>query len=215
MLTEDYITRIIQQAVAALAEAIGLRKSGRFEEALKVVQAGLEGFFGIPARLLYQMDTSSTLDILTSEGELDLSRVSVAASLFLEAGTIYDRLGKPADARASYMRALYLNLELAFSDLDTVTVEVNNSIANLYDNLRGQLNLETCSGCFYYFQHQQQYKRAFSALDEYLLLTNAEPEVVMEACDFYRSLLNEPDTVLKQSGISHQLIEDRIVQTGC
>ena len=88
MLTEDYITRIIQQAAAALAEALGLRKSGRLEEPLHVVHAGLEGFFGIPARLLFQVDTSSTVDILTSEGELDLSRVYVAASLFREAGIL-------------------------------------------------------------------------------------------------------------------------------
>jgi len=215
MLTEDYITRIIQQAVAALAEAIGLRESGRFEEALQVVQAGLEGFFGIPARLLYQMDTSSTLDILTSEGEVDLARVSVAASLFSEAGTLYDHLRQQENADTSYLRALELNLEQAFDDIDTVNEDVNKDISDQYDYLRGRLSLETCNGCFYYFQTKGQIHRALSALDEYLLLTNADPEVVKEACDFYRSLLNEPDTVLKQSGFSHQLIKDRIEQISC
>ena len=42
MLTEDYIMRMINMAIAALLQAIGLRKAGEYNQALQTIDQALE-----------------------------------------------------------------------------------------------------------------------------------------------------------------------------
>ena len=56
MLTEDYLMRMINQAIAALLKVAGLKKAGRNQEALEVIEQAFEQLLGLPASLVEQMD---------------------------------------------------------------------------------------------------------------------------------------------------------------
>ena len=211
MLTEDYIARIIQQAVAALAQAIGLRKSGQNLEALEVIQTALQGLFGIPSSLLHQLEYSSILDTMTREGTIDLDMVSVAADLFREAGLIYESLGQPARAESSNTRALHLFLELAFMDIDSVSDELNQKIIDTQQSIGKLLELETTSGLFYYHRYKQNQVQALEALD-WMLEHSAtlDPESVEEIRDYLHSLLEKPGFELQAEEIDRQEVKTRV-----
>lgn len=211
MLTEDYITRIIQQAVAALAQAIGLRKSGQILEALEVVQTALQGLFGIPTSLLHQLEYSSILDTMTREGTIDFDMVSVAADLFREAGLIYESLGQPARAESSNTRALDLFLELAYIDIDSVSDEINQKIIDTQHSIGKLSGLETTSGLHYYHRYKQNHVQALEALD-WMLEHSAilDPESIEEIRDYLQCLHGKPGSELQDQGIDCQEIKTRV-----
>ena len=211
MLAEDYIARIIQQAVAALAQAIGLRKSGQNLEALEVIQTALHGLFGIPTSLVYQLDFGSILDTMTREGTIDLDMVSVAADLFREAGLIYDSLGQPAKAETSNSRALDLFLELAFMDIDSVSDELNQKIIDTQQSIGKRMGLETSSGLFYYNRYKQNNLQALEALGWMLEhSTILDPESIEGVKDYLDTLLRKTDPELQAEGIDRQEVETRV-----
>jgi hypothetical protein len=212
VLTEDYISRIIQQAVAALAQAIGLRKSGQKLEALEVIQIALQGLFGIPASLLNQLEYSSILDTMTRDGTLDLDMVSVAADLFREAGLNCESLEQPAKAGAYNTRALDLFLELAFVKIDTVSDELNQKIIDTQQTIGKPVGLETTSGLYYYHRYKQNHVQALEALDWMLEHSAAilDPESIEEIQDYLDSLLKRPDSELQSEGIEHQEVGTRV-----
>jgi tetratricopeptide (TPR) repeat protein len=210
MLTEDYLSRIISQAVAALLEALGLRKSGRFKEALQVIHAALEGLFGVPVRLLLQMEHNSMLDVLAKEGKLDVNRAVVAADLFREAGEIESEMNRSSEASVSYSQALVLYLDVAFADEDTRSPELDQTIIAHHRKLNGSLTQETAYALFYYYQETDNHSGAISALDELMDDAHRELTIMEEAVEYYRALLQAPDDLLIYAGISKQDVEYRL-----
>ncbi|MEA3441801.1 MAG: DUF6483 family protein [Chloroflexota bacterium] len=210
MLTEDYLSRIISQAVAALLEALGLRKSGHYEEALQVIHTALEGLFGVPVRLLLRMDHNSMLDVLTKEGKLDINRAVVAADLFREAGEIQSEMNRSSEANVSYSRALDMYLDVAFAGEDTRSPELDQTIIAHHRKLNSRLVPETAYALFYYYQETGNHSGAISALDELLDDAHRELIIMEEAVEYYRALLQTPDDLLIDAGISKREVESRL-----
>jgi hypothetical protein len=91
MFTEDYIMRMISQMVMVLASIIGLRKAGQYQEAQQLINQSLEQLLGLDAVLIKQMDESSLLKVLTSQGDLDTDRLYIIAELYEQEGhTVMD-----------------------------------------------------------------------------------------------------------------------------
>lgn len=111
MFTEDYLMRMINQALAALLTAIGLKKAGKFREARQAIDQAVEGLTAMPAGLLDQMDEDSLLSVLTVQDKLDVARLAVLADLYQEQGEILAQLGQGAEGASSSARALRLILE--------------------------------------------------------------------------------------------------------
>ena len=75
MFTEDYLMRIINQVLAALMAAAGLRKAGRYEEARQAIDQAVEQLTTIPASVADGMDDSTLLSKLVENGSLDVGRL--------------------------------------------------------------------------------------------------------------------------------------------
>jgi hypothetical protein len=82
MYTDDYILRMINQAVAVLAKVMGLHKEGKNQEALVAIDQALEGLIGFDAYLIKQLDDNGLQDMLTFQGEVDTDRMVVVGDLF-------------------------------------------------------------------------------------------------------------------------------------
>ena len=108
MLTEDYLMRMISQALAALMTAIGLKKSGKYSEALQAIEQAVEQLTTLPASLIDQMDEGSILTMLTTQGQLDIGRLAILADLYQEQGEILFNMDRADQAKNSFEDAFLL-----------------------------------------------------------------------------------------------------------
>ena len=129
MFTEDYLMRIINQAIAALMTAIGLRKAGKFTEAQQAVQQAIEQLTTLPANLVDQMDDSSILAMLSAQGQLDIGRLAILADIYLEQGEIQVKQDQPRQGSTAFARALRFILEVTLSEDDQLSIENIGKIA--------------------------------------------------------------------------------------
>lgn len=139
MFTEDYLMRIINQALAALMTAIGLRKAGKNSEALQAIQQAIEQLTTLPANLIDQMDDAIILSMLSAEGQLDIGRLAILADLYQEDGEILFKLEQPAQGFISFARALRFTLEAVLSEDDNLSSENIGKVEGLVQRLKGRI----------------------------------------------------------------------------
>jgi selenocysteine lyase/cysteine desulfurase len=136
MFTEDYLMRMINQAIAALLNAIGLRKSGRYVEAGQAIAQAIEHLTNLPANLVDQMDEGGLLALLTVQEKLDVARLAILADLFHENGLILREQGILAPGGAACARALRLALEVALAEEGDLSPEHLAKIEAWVDDLK-------------------------------------------------------------------------------
>jgi len=144
MFTEDYLMRIINQAIAALMIAIGLRKAGKYSEALQATQQAIEQLTTLPENIVDQMDDGSILSMLVTQGQLDVSRLAILADLYQEQGEILFRLDQSVQGCTAFARALRFILEVSLSDAANLSAETFGKVEGLIKQLKGRpLPVET------------------------------------------------------------------------
>jgi tetratricopeptide (TPR) repeat protein len=137
MLTEDYLVRIINQALAVLMKVIGLRKAGNYGEAQQAIQQAIEQVMTLPANIVDQMDDSSILSLLVVHGQLDVGKVGLLADLYQEEGEILLMLDQPIQASLAFDRALRFILESALSDDGSLLTENFVKVKTMLQQLEG------------------------------------------------------------------------------
>lgn len=136
MFTEDYLMRIINQAVAVLMSVVGLKKAGKYSEARQMIEQAIQQLTGLPANLIDQMDDASILSMLTTNGQLDVGRLAVLGDLYQEEGAIFFELGQPVPSIFAYMRALRFILEVALADDSQLSPESMAKIEALLQKMK-------------------------------------------------------------------------------
>ena len=106
MLTEDYIMRMINQAIAALVAIAGFKKAGQYEQSRQAIDQALEQLIGLRADLVRRLDDHAILQALTRQDNLDVDRLALVAELLKEEGEILAAQGDRAAAQASWLRGL-------------------------------------------------------------------------------------------------------------
>ena len=153
MLTEDYLIRRINQAIALLLHAVGLRKNGQIEAAFTDIDIALELLIGLRSNLIKEMGDASILQMLTVHGELDTERLALVADLFKEEGLLFMVEGKLPAGRQDLLRALSFSLEVALADMAALRPEQIASITEVGKWVNGQpLSMELQVSLFNYDQ---------------------------------------------------------------
>jgi tetratricopeptide (TPR) repeat protein len=137
MFSEDYVMRMISQALAVFARVAGLKKAGRHEEALQALDQALEILMGLDARVVKQMDDDGLLDALTAGDHLDADRLAVLADVFREEGEVLAAQNRPAESRADFLRALNFFIVAAWNLDPADPPAVDPRIEALYRKLAG------------------------------------------------------------------------------
>ncbi len=135
MLTEDYIMRLINQALAVLLIALGLKKTGQLSEALQTFDQAIENLIGLNARLAKQLDDSLLLEMLTFQGKLDVERLVVLADIYHEQAEVYRMQGQAENSLFTAQRCLRLYLEAALASQANPDLELIQKIEVLRHNL--------------------------------------------------------------------------------
>jgi len=161
MLTEDYLIRRINQAIALLMHALGLRKDGQLVAAQTDIDIALELILGMRSVLLKEMDDASLLQLLTVRGEIDTERLALVAKLFKEEAAIFDLEGRPSDSIRDGLRALNFLLILAMDEKAGLTADQITDIEQLRAWLQGQrLPLDTQAALLDYYQRLLEFDDA-------------------------------------------------------
>jgi hypothetical protein len=131
MLTEDYIMRMINQALAVLVTALGFKRAGQFSEAQQAFDQALETLLGLNAHLVNQLDDRLLLDMLTFLGKLDIDRVLVLANIYREQADVYTLQDQPESSQFAAQRSLRLYLEAALASEAKPNIELIQKIESL------------------------------------------------------------------------------------
>ncbi len=131
MLTEDYIMRMISQALAVLMIALGLKKAGQYNEAIQSFDQAIEVLLGLNAYLAKQLEDTALLELLTFQGRLDIDRVLVLARIYDEQSQIYTLQGQDDNSQFALQRSLRLYLEAALASKETLDLDVVQKIEAL------------------------------------------------------------------------------------
>jgi hypothetical protein len=164
MLTEDYIMRMIAQAIAVLMTALGLKRSGRYKEALQSFDQAIETLLGLNADLAKQLDDSALLNLLTFRGALDVERVLLLADIYREQAEVFSSTGQPGNSRLASQRSLRLYLEALPAGRTELSVELVQKIEMLRRLAGGPtLPVETSLGLLDYLERLLQSSDTFLA----------------------------------------------------
>lgn len=212
-LSEDYLFRIISQALRALAAIAGLKVAKQYQEAEQLINDALEGLFGLRADLLKQLDDARLLEMLTVQDNLDLQRLALAADLFKEEGEILTAQGDQAGGARSTLRALNFYLESALDGPAQIEAELASKISALTTSLQSTaLPQETLFNLFNFYEKIGQFRPAEMALAQLEASAPGNEDLAGEFYDFYQRLLEKPDAVLTAGGMDRAEIEAKLAE---
>ena len=181
MLTEDYIMRMINQALAVFLAALGLKKAGQYHQAQQSFDQAMEGLLGLRADLVNQLEDRQLLDLLTFRDRLDIERLLLLADIYHEKGEVYALQGQPGESTLAAQRSLRLYLEAALAGDTNLTIELVRKIEAQRNGLSTpDLPAETRLALMDYFD------RMLTSRDDFLVevgLTRGELQEEMDALD--------------------------------
>lgn len=213
MLTEDYLIRMINLALAALASIIGLKTAGQYYEAFIEIDQTLEQLLGLRADLIRRLDDDNILSALTLQGTLDVDRLWIVADLFKEEGDIFTAQNNPGQSYWSYLRSLNFYLRGALEGGGKRLPEPADKIRWLVQTLLGyELPPETQFSLFYYYEQSGEYLKAEATLERLMTVPGAQDDMRLEMVDFYRRMLEKSETDLAKAGLTRAQIESKLAK---
>jgi hypothetical protein len=210
--TEDFILRMINQAVAALLQIAGFRQNKQYQQAQQAIDQSLEQLLGLRADLLKQLDDEVIFRILTLQDRLDIERVLIVAELFKAEGDILADQDHLAESQQSYLRALNFFL---VAGLDDQNISLPSKLAEQVEWLVTLPTLlplpdDTQWSLFNYYDHSADYAKAEAALVELInrpgLYTDLQPEMIA----FYQRLLALPPSDLAFVQLDRDQVEEKL-----
>lgn len=209
-LTDDYLIRIISQAIAAITRILGLKSTGQYLDAFQEVNLTLESLLGIPWELIQNFTDDKLVEALMRGSNLDVDRAWLTARLFHLEGDLFLERENPK-AQLSYQRGLLLYLEVVLSQGKkeySRPVEEIETVRKLVD--RENLSEEMLFSLFAYHEQVGQYALADKVLDQMAELTGLAGEVQDIRTDFYRRLLDKTNDELSHEGLNRDEIQSRL-----
>lgn len=211
MLTDDYLIRQINLAIAALASIIGLKTAGQYQQAQVEIEQLLEQLTGLRAYMLKTLTDEGLIAVVSNSEGLDADRLLIIADLIKEEGDIYASQGYPADSTADYQRALKFYLEVALTEDLQYSSPPNEKIDALLVKLEDiELPPETAFNLFTYYEQNGKFAKAESQLVKLEEVIRQDPALLDELKAFYERLLKKSDRELESGNLPRPIIEAKL-----
>ncbi len=202
MLTEDYLIRLINLAVAALARIIGLKTSGDYEAALFLVDQTLESLLGLRAYMIKTLDDAGLLALLSTKDGVDVNRAVVVADIFKIEGEIHAERNDQQGSQLSLLRAMNLYLQVVQNDGLEIYPDTIEKIAEIAGKIRiDSIPDETRFEIFQAYEQAGRYFDAARTLADWIESSGEPEELLDEAIGFYERLLDLGDEELTAGGL--------------
>jgi tetratricopeptide (TPR) repeat protein len=210
--TEDFILRMINQAVSVLLQIAGFRQAKQYQQAQQAIDQSLEQLLGLRVDLLKQLDDEVIFRMLTLQDRLDIERILVIAELFKAEGDILADQNHMDESHQSYLRALNFYLEARLSDQN---ISPPSKLAEQVDWLVSKADIMPLPddiqwSLFNYYERSANYAKAEVALTDLTsrpgFSTDLQPEMIL----FYQRLLSLPPADLAYAQIEREQVQQKL-----
>ncbi|GGD75801.1 DUF6483 family protein [Paenibacillus nasutitermitis] len=206
MFQRDYFMRMIEQMTEVVRQVAGLRREGKPEEALLIINDMLDKRFRLNGKLIRSMSESDLLRIMTTNGVVETANLHAIALLMKEEAEIYDEQELGERSYPVRLKALKLFLHLALLDSPPMPRKPSDEALELLGKLDAyELPEETKWLIFEWHDADHRYDQAENILYELLEDGALSQE---EALSFYQRLLLLPDDLLESGGLPREEVLD-------
>ena len=215
MIRRDYILRMIEEFIRALARINSLKQSQRWKEAGEALDDEFKRLVGEGAQAVARLSETDLLARLAQEGPTQMVREKtlLLTTLLKEAGDVATAETRTEEGRECYLKALHLLLDVLGREDVYEFPEFVPKVESLKQALEGgSLPLHTRA---LLMQHHERIGEFAKAEDELFAMLDAEPnnERLMEfGCAFYRRLLAQSDTALSDANLPRTEVEEGLKQ---
>lgn len=213
MLTDDYLIRQINLALTALANIIGLKTAGLYQNALFEIDQFFEQLLGLRSYMIKDLSDEAILTLVSIPDGLDTDRLFIVAELIKAEGDIYAAKNYAADSQLDYLRSLNFFIEVVLNGGALNFPQPHDRIEDLVKALDfTKLPQETLYDLFQYYEHMGNYTRAEEALDQLTKLSESDESILQEHIEFYVRLQSKSDKELAKAGLSRSRVEEKLAK---
>lgn len=200
MIRRDYLLRMIDQCVAALARSLGLLQKGEYARAHTELEQAIRELTGMEASRVSTLSDGELLALLLQGEPTQVLRQKcmLLGALLRRTGDTYTAEGKTSEARAAYLKALNLQLEVLLREGPFELPEFAPRVEALVSALNGEpLPVGTNAALMQYYETLGDYAKAENALFEMLEAEPAQGGLIEFGMQFYQRLLHKSDEALE------------------
>ena len=215
MIRRDYILRMIEQFIQALARLRSLKQERRWEEAAGTVDEQFQRFLGVNAQAAEKLsETELMARVIQGEPSLAVrDKTLLLTGLLKEAGDVAAEQGNTEESRAWYLKGLHLLLgtlgrEEAF-EIPECVPRVEAFVSALAD---ARLPLATQAKLMQHYEHVAEFGRAEDALFALLEQEPANPALTDFGIAFYERLGRQTDANLEAGNLPRAEVEASLAE---
>lgn len=203
MFTNDYVMRMIELFVRAVAKIVGLREAGEKDEAYILLQDTIKGALGVNADTVDGLDYDAFVAIMAAGGDLTPERYLLLSELMRIKGEMAREEGQEALAAGLLEKALCLYLaaledEPALADLPPHGQRVEQLLAAL----EGYRLTERAYAMLARWQERAgRFGQAEDALYRRMEVAEHSEASIRETLEFYDRLTSLPVLALEQGNL--------------
>lgn len=210
MLTDDYIIRMINQAIDVLIRVINLKASGEYQQAQQLIEQSLEQLIGLRIDLIQSLDDQNILGTLSMNGIPDANRILLVADLFKEEGDVLASQNMVTSSIRSYQRALYFYLiyENSTNPTDATILKGNiEFLANALEYINCQIETELMLSD--YFERIGYYSKGYKVLEKLSKVPGFQDEAITQRIDYLERISKQQPS---RESINEWMSKEEILQ---
>jgi hypothetical protein len=210
MIRRDYILRMIEEFMQALARLDALKKEQRWQEAGQTVDEQVQRLIGAGSESLEQLSETELLAQLIASGPTQSVRdkTLMLTTLLKEAGDLAIAQNRTEAGQSCYLKGLHLLLEILgqgeVSEMPAFVPQVELFAAALRDSA---LPLHTLARLMAHYERTGQFDKAENALFAMLDSEPGDPRIVDFGFAFYQRLQAQTDAALAGGSLPRAELE--------
>ena len=210
MIRRDYILRMIEEFMQALARIRALKKDQRLQDAVSLTEEEFKRVSGLDSESLLRLSETELLAKLIQTEPIHAVRekMSILTTLLREAGDIAVAEGRAEDSRACYLKGLHLLLDSLLRgeafEMPEFVPKVEEFVAALAD---AELPMQTSALLMEHYERTGQFGKAEDAL---FAILDAEPKnaaAIEFGVSFYERLQRQNDLRLAEGNLPREELE--------
>ena len=210
MIRRDYILRMIEEFIQALARVNALKQDRRWQEAAGVVDEEFQRLIGVGAQAVARLTETELLPTIIRGEPTQAVRdkTLMLTALLKEAGDVAAWPERAVESRSCYLKGLHLLLEtLAHEEVSAFpefVPRVEMFVAVLRDS---PLPLETQALLMQHYERSGEFAKAEDALFAMLEAEPGNAGLVEFGASFYKRLQGQSDAALEAGNLPRPELE--------
>ena len=215
MIRRDYILRMIEEFIQALARVNALKQDQRWEEAAGAVDEEFQRLIGTGAQAVARLTETELLARLI-RGEPTQAvhdKTLMLTALLKEAGDVAATQGRAEESRSCYLKGLHLLLETLAREEVSAVPDFVPRVEMFAAALHGSpLPLETQALLMQHYERSGQFAKAEDALFAMLEAEPGNAGLVDFGVSFYKRLQGQSDASLAAGNLSRPELETGLAE---